>query len=924
MALSGGSSHVPTTGYRLRLAWSASQNIAGNSSTITAILYWESTTPWHNVNAGNVQKSGFISIDGTSFPFSNNASLNPSQSREIARATKTVPHNGDGSRQVHIAGYFTPAVTLNGAYIGQIGAGETPWLNQIPRASKLLNNPNWTMPNNATFSISRASGSFTHTLTLVGKKTDGVWYTIATRTGQGTSSTFAFSDAEHKLMATILQGRTSCPTEAWLTTYNGGTQIGSVQKYAGTLTPPMNVVLQVPNHYVGQTVTATYGGWHSGIERNPYYFNSTFTVNGVVVKTMNNVRYTVGKNPTVSFTETEKNAIYNQMKTTNSAVMVVNTTTYWDGVQIRTPWQNNNTVTVINSEPIFTTARYEDIATGSLAITGNNQFLIEGKSQLRVFIDTANLAVAQNSATISNYILTYGSETQTVSNQTSGFSVTFNTVNTSNSVSIKVLDSRGNSTVVPLGLTVIPYSPPRGLGSVTRKNNFETQTTVKLNGTISSLIVNNVQKNGFLSVKYRFKKQIDATWGSLINFSYTTNGMTFIANDVVVDLDMVYAWDFQIQIQDKLTTTIIDNVVPIGQPIFFLDAEQLSVGINGYAVDGYKLHVDGSIKTTRNLDAFMVYTEGVVAQAEGINSPKYLGRTTGFLTDNQQPLMMYDHVNGNVSLSALGKDLYLGYYNTEKNVLWKGLYDKTGKKLIANNDGDVMARRLWVGYDAGESFDNNFSGIEMQSNNNMNWIDFHIGSQNNDYDARISARVGQAGTAGKGEIMFQSISQRFRSTAYGGEIESIMVGNQWRAGYNVTNMYVNPAVGGALAVRQDNSDGAFRPIQASAFNVNSTIKAKTNVKEMSEEEINYIFDTTNVYEYYLKDDVENGNYWNRQIGLITEMSNEAIRDEAEGINIYNMSATNWKKTQIDSKRIYNLEKKVSELQETIDIILDTV
>jgi hypothetical protein len=125
-------------------------------------------------------------------------------------------------------------------------------------------------------------------------------------------------------------------------------------------------------------------------------------------------------------------------------------------------------------------------------------------------------ATALKYASISSYQITFNGSTSSKS-----ISVTYSlgTVNSSSdlSVSIKAIDSRGNSATASKTITFLAWQTPQISYSIARVNNFENTTNILANVNISS--VNS--KNGLQNLQYRTKQTISSTWS---DWSSLTNG----------------------------------------------------------------------------------------------------------------------------------------------------------------------------------------------------------------------------------------------------------------------------------------------------------------------------------------------------------------------------------------------------------------
>lgn len=281
---------------------------------------------------------------------------------------------------------------------------------------------------------------------------------------------------------------------------------------------------------------------------------------------------------TWTVTDAERNAIRAQMANVASTPMrfIVQNA---DGV----PGQAiTRTMSIVNSNPVFTTATFKDANSATVAITGNDQYMIQGYSQLEVDIASGDKATALKSATMSRYNMAIGSISQDVTYTTSAISQNLGVlgINANANLLVKAIDSRGLFTTVTLPVNVLPYVVPQVTATAQRVNNFETSTNFHIEGVISRLTVAGTDKNTVNStsgVRYRYKKTTDVSWGSWINVasSVSAGNVTTTDFNVPTALDRNYAWNIQIEMTDKLNTTTSDIVLPVGIPIF-------RIGLDGH------------------------------------------------------------------------------------------------------------------------------------------------------------------------------------------------------------------------------------------------------------------------------------------------------------------------------------------------------
>lgn len=222
--------------------------------------------------------------------------------------------------------------------------------------------------------------------------------------------------------------------------------------------------------------------------------------------------------------------------------------------------------------PTFNNFTYIDSNTTVTNVTGNNQIMVKGLSTVQVTILSANKMVAQNSATGKSYSFTMSNLSGTTNYSNSDIVKSLGTINASGTqrLSVTAYDSRNLSKTVYKDITVYDYSKPVINASITRLNNFENDTTIRVQGTYNKLTINNIDKNNLTSVQYRYRES-NGSWGNWINFTTTVNNGAFTCSDVVLSLDNTKSFDFEIRATDSLQQTTTNSyVVDVGKAAFFV------------------------------------------------------------------------------------------------------------------------------------------------------------------------------------------------------------------------------------------------------------------------------------------------------------------------------------------------------------------
>ena len=244
----------------------------------------------------------------------------------------------------------------------------------------------------------------------------------------------------------------------------------------------------------------------------------------------------------------------------------------------------DRTMTVKNANPTISGASYSDTNSTTTAITQNNKQIIQGQST--VSFSFTKLA-ALKYATLTKIEIT--ANAVTVSSSLSGSSVSnktvaFGKINASSnlSASIKLTDSRGNTTTQSLNITLLAWSLPTAIISLKRKSNYYDETYLNVNAEYSSL--NN--KNS-ITIQYQYKEVSGSSWSAL----------TAIQDDVTatLSLDNEKAFNFRIIVTDRIGSTTYNAKLQVGIPIMFFDRRLRSVGVGTIPTEANMLEADRRI-----------------------------------------------------------------------------------------------------------------------------------------------------------------------------------------------------------------------------------------------------------------------------------------------------------------------------------------
>ena len=301
-----------------------------------------------------------------------------------------------------------------------------------------------------------------------------------------------------------------------------------------------------------------------------------------------------GTSYTFNLTDAERQTIYNRMTIYNQVNISFDLKTTIGGVDYHDYLYR--TLSIVNASPSITTKTYEDTNQTTLAITSNNQVLIQNKSTLQYNFATltakkkaypTELSININ-GTITTYDLTHDSLYASgvdyyIASKTIAYGVVDVSENTTSVVTLK--DSRGNTTSYNMALTIWEYYTPTAIIKTYRESNFYTESHIKVDANYASLSSHNT-----ILIKYRTKKSTEQGWGN----------WTTISDNVEADFnaDNQYAWDVEVYLEDILGTTYtytINKALDVGIPIVFYDVLKRSVGVNCLPSHNESLEVSNAI-----------------------------------------------------------------------------------------------------------------------------------------------------------------------------------------------------------------------------------------------------------------------------------------------------------------------------------------
>lgn len=268
MALSGSFYGSIVSGhYKLRVDWSATQNITNNTSKITATMYL--VNDWKLIIGGRSDNS--TNIAGTAQAWTS-PSINGTGTTKLGTVTSgNIAHNADGTKSVTISATFNVRATIDGTYYEKITASATITLDTIPRATTpTFHASSVDLGSTLTIYTSRASTSFKHDLAYSFAGSD--WVTFATNV----DTWYAWPVPD---LVSSIPNATSGTMTIRCITKNGGTIIGTKTALL-TVKVPAGYVPTVDSIIVTEAVDGLANQFGAFVQ-NKSRFNVSIAASGV-------------------------------------------------------------------------------------------------------------------------------------------------------------------------------------------------------------------------------------------------------------------------------------------------------------------------------------------------------------------------------------------------------------------------------------------------------------------------------------------------------------------------------------------------------------------------------------------------------------------------------------------------------------------
>ncbi len=349
------------------------------------------------------------------------------------------------------------------------------------------------------------------------------------------------------------------------------------------------------------------------------------------------------------------------------------------------------------ANPTFSNYTYLDTNSTTTAITGNNQYLVQGLSTLEVTVSSGNAATTNKHANRGTYNFTIGAYSQSATWPSTGNVVqtigTVSDVTGVQSLGVSAVDARGNQKTVSKNVTVLPYQAPGFYGGLdvyyTNEFDYTGGITVDLfnNVTIASvspLTISSVDKNFVVTspsgLTFDISKNDNSHYtgtpvavaitNATDHSGYVNAVESTLAGQILTKMagmghDNTTKWFITFSVTDKFQTKSYTVTIDIGRPI-------MRIGN-----DGHLYH--NEIEMSQAFNNRQTWIEDVRLGFTGTGTWGY-GSLTGFLWG-------FGWCLGNFTTPAIGDYQYHNVF------LSKGTYDVM-TSFVASTDSAITQMTL--------------------------------------------------------------------------------------------------------------------------------------------------------------------------------------------------------------------------------------
>lgn len=355
---------------------------------------------------------------------------------------------------------------------------------------------------------------------------------------------------------------------------------------------------------------------------NVTVYNLSFTDNlvlkasdGTTMLTRSGTKLTDGDN-TITMNSAERTTFLNKIPSATSLICHWETTTYNGSSSVGSNssgdftgyTQSSTSAPTFSNSAAFTINDSNSTTKTITGTSGDSTVLIKGYSTLVI---GPYAGTAKNGASIIRYSCSIANATQSNSD---GSAMSLGVISQVGSLActVTITDSRGYTVQYTKYITITDYTAIQLLTASTyiKRNGYETQTTLVVNGTLSQILVGTTNKNAFGAMQYQFKKTTDSSYPNsgtgawkTLSPKVTDTTITLPNTDLLGDAVDTHgflidnSYNIQIKVTDSLTSYTITLTLSKAIPVITIGNGLVGIN-NPNPNSAYSLDVTGTIHSS--------------------------------------------------------------------------------------------------------------------------------------------------------------------------------------------------------------------------------------------------------------------------------------------------------------------------------------
>lgn len=549
--------------FGVSLKWETLPNVIGNYSDVKVDLYLN----YYNLQVG--QRPASITIAGESFDFTIPA-LNDYSSglknRWAASKTVQIPHNSDGDHDditVSATYKYDISITSTGEKVDTRSVTATAAFDNIDRKPPVVS-LSYSKITSVGFYLSATVSTEYDVLqcSLDGGKSWADFSTPKTITGLSPNTTYQVQVRARRKYNQVY----------------GYSNITQIKTLGGSILNSVSTLVIDEENPVITTNWTVYDASYRHI--------LTIKKGDGAIISFNNLSCSAGtNNKVITLTAAQRSIILDYMRNTAQLTADFQLRTYTDStgaVQVGSGSVVSGKIQLRSSvsAPDFSGFSFMDTNPDTIALTENAELFIQNHSALKVIADNA---VAKNGASIVSYKAAIGTKVIT----SASTAINFGKISAAGNITVTVTatDSRGFSKSAAKIIKVYDYEDISITSwKIRRTNEVEPTAQLSFSGSISSVVIDEIEKNSLESAQYRYGKigeqftewQILQTENAVPSFDFTT--LELADENGVVDFNPENVYMVQIRVADKLSSDAVDLILQKGMSLVALRYKM--VGIN--------------------------------------------------------------------------------------------------------------------------------------------------------------------------------------------------------------------------------------------------------------------------------------------------------------------------------------------------------